>query len=181
MKRLLLSAAAFALLAAFGGPAARAQTAAPAMPAPTGPLAKTFGYLVGTWNCTGGPMSNKPRAAMVAYEWELGNTMVEQQVDVPAAGKLPAYRGANYTAYNPNTKRVISSGINMYGDWNVSSTAGWMGATLVWVDVASADGKLGKDVVTRLSTNAFNDVGYGSNGKVEFKAHCVKAPAAAEK
>jgi len=174
MNRFLLSAAAFALIVALGGPAARAQTAAPAVPAPTGPLAKTLGYFAGTWNCMGGPTSGKPRAAMVAYEWELGNTMVEQQVDVPAAGKLPPYRGANYTAYNPKTKRVISSGINMYGDWNVSSTAGWMGATLVWVDVASADGKLGKDIVTRLSTNVFNDVGYGSNGK-------VRAPATAEK
>jgi len=178
MKRLALFSTALFLVVAFAGPAARAQTAAPA---PTGPLANVLGYFAGTWNCKGGPLSNKPRAATVAYEWELGNTMMEEQVDVPAVGKLPAYRGANYSAYVAKTKRVIASGINMYGDWNVSWTAGWKGATLVWADIAAADGKLGKDIVTRRSTNAFDSVGYNEKGKADFKAHCDKLPAQAEK
>jgi hypothetical protein len=178
MMRFVTPVISLALLAALAASSALAQTAAPA---PTGPLANALGYFVGTWNCKGGPTSMKSRGATVAYEWELGNTMVEDQVDVPATGKLPAYRAASYSAYDAKKKRVVVSGNTMYGEWSAAWTAGWNGTKLTWHDVATADGKLGRDVITRNSATSFDDIGYDSHGKVDFKAHCDKAPAPAEK
>jgi hypothetical protein len=174
MKRFSTPLLCLALFVAPAGSSVLAQTPSPT---PTGPLAKVMGYFVGTWNCKGGPTSNKPRSATVEYEWTLGNTMVEEQVDVPAAGKMPAYRAGSYASYAAKAKHVISSGSNMYGDWDISWTAGWKGAALSWADVATSDGKLGKDTTTRLSSTAFDDVGYDNKGKLVFRAHCDKAPA----
>ena len=177
MKRIVTSVTSLALLAALAGVSV-AQTASPA---PMGPLANALGYFAGTWNCTGGLVKDKPRAAIVAWEWELGNTMIERQVNVPAVGKMPAYRSGNYSSYDPKRKRVVSAEVNMYGEWNSGWTAGWKGNTLTWADVANSDNKLGKNIITKVDASTFDNVGYDSTGKVDFKAHCVKGPSQAEK
>jgi|GEM_PF-1354667 len=179
MMRFVTPVISLTMLAALAGSSAFAEMGT--SKTATWPLGGALGYFVGTWNCSGGPTSNKPRKATVGYEWELGNTLLQDQVDVPAAGKLPAYRAGTYSAYDPKKKRIVASGVNMYGEWNVSWTAGWKGSKLTWRDVATADGKLGTDTVTRNSSISFDDVGYDSTGKVVFKAHCDKAPAQAEK
>lgn len=178
MKRFITSVTSLALLAALAGASALAQTASPA---PMGPLANALGYFAGTWNCNGGLVTDKPRAATVAWEWELGNTMLERQVNVPALGKIPAYRSGNYSSYDPKKKHVVSTGVNMYGEWNVSWTAGWKGNKLTWTDVAATDNRVGKNIITKVDASTFDNVGYDSAGKVDFKAHCVKAPSQAEK
>lgn len=138
-----------------------------------GSLATTLGYFIGTWSCVGGELKAKPMTAGVTWTYALGNTLVDERIDVPPAGKSQSYRSGGYASYETQHKRVVSVMTDQYGGWAVTWTGGWVGNTLTFHDLASDDNMIGSAVDTRISASAFDHLRY-SKGKVVFKAHCVK-------
>jgi hypothetical protein len=156
------------LVLLLGAPPATAKTAVPG-----GPLAATLGYFIGSWSCMGGDLKAKPMAATVTWSYALRNTLVDEHIDVPPAGKTPGYRSGGYASYEPHQKRIISVMTDEYGGWAVTRTAGWVGNTLTFHDLANDDNMIETAVDTRAGASTFDHARY-SKGKVIFKAHCVK-------
>jgi len=123
-------------------------------------------------------MLGKPAGkAVVAFELELGDVF-QESVDVAAMDKQPAYHYLSSIAYDAKKHRLIGAGLDQTGSWGVSWTAGWVGNAMTWRDIATADGDLGRDVITKSGAGVYDDVGYAKDKGVEkavFKAHCVKA------
>jgi hypothetical protein len=170
MKRLIAPVA--LLMFALGAPPLGAQTAGPAA---SGPLAKTLGYFIGSWSCKGGNLKAPPMTATVTWSFALEDTLVDQHVVVPAAGKAPAYRFGGYASYEPKKKHIISVSTDEYGGWGVAWTGGWVGKALTFHDVANDDNMLGTAVDTKIDASTFEHARYAKN-KVVFKVRCVKTP-----
>jgi len=144
--------------------------------AATGPLG-AMNYFAGSWNCTGGMLGKPAGKAVVSFELELGS-IYQESVDVAAMDKQPAYHFLGSVAYDAKKHRLIGAGIDQMGSWGVSWTAGWVGNVLTWRDIVTADGDLGREVITKSGAATYDDVGYAKVSGVEkavFKAHCIKA------
>jgi hypothetical protein len=143
-------------------------------PAARGPLAATFGYFIGTWECKGGDPGARQMTATVTWHFSLHNTLVDERIDVPPVGKATGYRSGGYSSYDAQKKKIFAVTTDEYGGWDVTSTTGWTGKTLTFRDVANDETQLGFAADTKVSPNEFNHVRY-SKGKVVFKAHCLKS------
>jgi hypothetical protein len=170
MTRIVVPAFALAMTLA-----AAAAIAQPTAPAPSGPLAANLSYFIGTWNCKGGPPKGPVQSATVAWAYVLGNSLVQQQIDAPAAGKSPAFHSAGFAAYDPTKKRLISSGLDEAGEWGISWSGGWVGNKITWHDVATNDGKLGTSVTIKLGPTTLSHSDYEGVKQV-FTVRCTKAP-----
>ena len=145
--------------------------------AATGPMS-AMTFFVGTWNCSGAMVGKQVGKATVAFEVELDGDLMQQSIDAPAMGKRPAYHSLGSMAYDAKKHRFITAGIDHSGAWGISWTRGWVGNALTWTDIATADGDLGHEVVTKAGAAAYDDVFYAKVKGVQkaiFKAHCIKA------
>ncbi|MBC5811524.1 MAG: hypothetical protein GIW95_11835 [Candidatus Eremiobacteraeota bacterium] len=172
MKRSFVVA--FVAVMAFGALAAPGHGASTALT--TGMLPMQF--FLGNWTCSGSMTGKPKRAAKVVFEGDIRGTMIEEQVEAPAAGAAKAYGAAAHYAYDAKKHRIVESYLNEFGAYGAAWTPGWKGSVMTFTDVTNSDGSLGRATFTKLSETSWTETDYEtSKGKKHavFSATCTKA------
>jgi len=148
---MLLSRTLLSVLAALGvtASAALAQTmeSTPA-PRPAKPNFAPFSFMVGTWSCST-KSARRPAAYHTTETWSMDPTgywLVGKQKTDPMSWFPYASTGEDRITYDPDTGRWVDVYQGDFGGYDLTSSKGWNGSSIVWHDLSFAGGK---DVATQ--------------------------------
>lgn len=174
-----------ALLAAvllFGG-AGVAQTES--TPIPTSPKTdfSKMQFLTGNWTCDvnssrrPGPYETTSQAAISSDgHWLVTRTLVHKSSWIPAS-----FVSEDRMTYDPSTSRWVDISTDQTGGYNVSTSPGWKGNTIVWTDVlitkSNNTASTNPTTITKVSdakTTSTNSFKEPSGRLVTVKTTCTK-------
>jgi hypothetical protein len=130
-------------------------------------------YYVGTWSCRGGMLARKPSTATATYT--IDDNILHQWVDVPAQGTMKQpYVLASSTTFDAKTDRFVELGIGNDGQWWVAYAKPSGANGEVWMDHATASGRLGRSQTIRINQNTFTTTGYptATSTSPSFRVTC---------
>lgn len=118
-------------------PAPSPAPMAMAMPPKPNPALDQLKYFAGSWRCAGtGYVEGKahPTEATVKAAWDLNGFFLglryeEQKTE---ANPMPV-TAVEHLGYSEDGKKLVSGNVDSLGGFGTQSTAGWDGATLVWL------------------------------------------------
>lgn len=149
-----LSRALLPVLAALGmtASAALAQTeeSTPA-PRPAKPNFTAFQFMLGTWSCAT-KSARRPSAYHTTQTWTMdasGYWLVGKQTTQSMPWFPYTNSGEDRITYDADTGRWIDVYEGDFGGYDLTSSKGWNGGTIVWHDLSFASGK---DVTTQSDT-----------------------------
>lgn len=135
-RTLALAAVAF-VTALFVGTTAIAQVETTPIPRPAKPNFSSMQFQLGTWNCT---ETNTRRAS--AYTSTLTNTMDPSGfwMNTKTVSHPTSWDGQTIamdkTTYDAAHSRWVDVSTDDRGDYTISTSSGWSGATIVWHPVS---------------------------------------------
>lgn len=139
--RLLLTTCMLAVLACApcaGAFAAPIKVETTPIPRDRKPDFSSMNFLNGTWNCSV-MSSRRPRAFGTTATTAVspnGYWMTTRTV----TGKVPwnpiTITNQDYVTYDPSTSRWVDISMDDYGAYDISTSPGWNGKSIVWTDVA---------------------------------------------
>lgn len=133
---LLRTAGSFAIALAAVGAMALAQTES--TPIPTGPKTdlSRMQFLTGTWNCSilssrrPGPYTTTQVGSISPDgHWLVTKTTVHKASWIPAS-----FTGEDHMTYDRSTSRWVDLATDQTGGYDLSTSPGWTGNTIVWTD-----------------------------------------------
>jgi hypothetical protein len=130
-------------------------------------------YYVGLWTCTGGAIG-KPTAGTFEYRMDGAKLLVT--VAVPVQGTPSrAWLGVE-TKYDAAKGVFVSTAFDN-GGWDESYAKPWTGNTEEWLDHSTADGKLGRSRVVRVSQSEYTRTGYTTvtGSTLSYKLKCTRS------
>ncbi|HET7812751.1 MAG TPA: hypothetical protein VFL13_00100 [Candidatus Baltobacteraceae bacterium] len=117
---------------------AAAQVESTPIPALPKPDFSAMSFLVGTWNCS--TMSSRRSAAfpstVTTTMSEDGYWMVNTTVTPPVSWAPAKTTTIDKVTYDPSTSRWVDVATDDQGGYDLSTSAGWHGNSIVWDDVA---------------------------------------------
>lgn len=120
------------------GATAVAQVESTPVPMGSKPNFSPMQFMTGTWNCSilssrrPGPYTTTSTASMgPGGYWMITRTTVHKASWIPAS-----YTGEDRVTYDPTTSRWVDISTDPFGGYDLSTSPGWRGNTIVWTDRA---------------------------------------------
>lgn len=159
MKHSLFSVACLAMLFSFGMAPASAAPMPASTPVPRAlPDFSPMNMFLGTWTCRqtvrGSTRTDTSTTSMALN----GMWMVTHDVAPPFDKfRTSEVVSDSYVTYNPTSRLWVTTGVDSFGGYFVSTTPGWQGNTLASQTTVTNDGSKSSDVLTKISDTQTTD------------------------
>jgi hypothetical protein len=142
----------------------RSVTAAPTPVPDVKPDLSSMNYLMGTWKCQGVVRGSR-RPNTTTYSTSMnGHWIVGHDVAPPFDQyRTRAIHTDSWQTYNPLNHLWVTTFIDDFGDYGMSTSPGWNGSSMTTTIVTANDGTRGHDTLTKISDTQTRDVAWSTD------------------
>jgi DDE family transposase len=134
----------------------------------TKPDLSSMMFYIGTWKCHS-TVRGSGRPDTTTYTMDYDGRWIKGHDVAPAFDKFRtrAIVSDTWTTYNDELKKWVSTSVDNFGGYGVSTSPGWVGNKITSTAVVTSDGSTGSDTLTKVSDTETTDtaIGKDKNGK----------------